>query len=121
MSEEVQVHIHLHLPPELATMLSDRQLLRDILRSTERLIVMSQTLSEQVDAANAALSAGLDSIQTDVTAIAAELQAAVPPAGSTISQAQVDALNAQVTRVRAVKTSLDALVVPPVTPPAPTP
>lgn len=73
---------------------------------------MSQSISDQVDAANAALSAGLDAIQTDVTAIAAELAAAVPPAGSTISQTQVDALNAQVARVQAVKSSLDALVVP---------
>lgn len=117
MNEEGhQVHIHLHLPPEMASLLSDRRLLHDILRNTERLIVMSQTLSEQVDAANIALSAGLDAIQTDVTAIAAELQAAVPPAGTTITQAQVDALNAQVARVQAVKTSLDALVVPPPTP-----
>lgn len=77
---------------------------------------MGTSLSEQMDASNAALSAGLDAIQTDVTAIATELSAAVPSPGSTISQAQVDVLNAQVARVQAVKTSLDALVVPPAAP-----
>lgn len=117
MSEKVEVHIHLHLPPELMAVVVD--LLRQTLCNTERLITMSQTLSEQVDAANAALASGLDAIQTDVTAIAAELQAAVPPAGTTITQAQVDALNAQVARVQTVKTSLDALVVPAPAPPPP--
>lgn len=80
---------------------------------------MSATLSAQIDAANAALSAGLDSVQTDVTAIAAELANAVPSPGATVTQAQVDGLNASVSRLQAVKTALDALVVPP--PPAPAP
>lgn len=73
---------------------------------------MSATLSAQIDAANAALSAGLDSVQTDVTAIAAELASAVPSPGTTVTQAQVDGLNASVSRLQAVKTALDALVVP---------
>lgn len=89
MSEHAEVHIHLHLPPELVALLSDRHLLHEILRNTERLIQMSGTLSEQLDAATAA-------IQADVAAVSAEvskLLAGVTP-GSTITQAQVDALTA---------------------------
>ena len=80
---------------------------------------MSTSISAQIDAANAALSAGLDKVQTDVTAIAAELAAAVPPVGSVVTQAQADTMHANVTRLQAVGTSMDALVVP--APAKPTP
>ena len=69
---------------------------------------MSQTLSQQLDAATQA-------IRDDVAAVSAEvsqLLAGVTP-GSTITQAQVDALTA-------IDASLKAIPAAP-TPPAPTP
>lgn len=119
MSEHAEVHIHLHLPPELVALLSDRHLLHEILRNTERLIQMSQTNQEIIDAANAAQQASLDAIQTDITTIAQELQAAIPAPGTVPSQASLDALQANVNRLAAVKTALDALVTPAAPAPAP--
>lgn len=78
----------------------------------ERLIQMSQTNQERIDAANAAQQAALDAIQTDIAAIAVELQAAIPPPGTVPSQASLDAMQANVDRLNAVKSALDALVVP---------
>ena len=87
--------------------------LDQVLAELQELKQMSQNNQSALDAANAALQAGLDKIQTDVTAIAAELQANLPAAGSVPSAASVAALQAQVTRLQTVGAALDALVVPP--------
>lgn len=108
-----EVHIHLHLPPELTAALADRHLLHEILRNTERLITMGETNQATVDAANAAMQASLDAIQADIAAITTELQGAIPSPGAVPTQASLDTLNANVARLQAVKTALDALVVPP--------
>ena len=60
-----------------------------ILHNTERLITMSQTLSQQLDAATQAIRDDVAAVSAEVTA----LLAGVTP-GSTITQAQVDALTA---------------------------
>lgn len=92
--------------------------LHTILLAIGKVITMSETNQAAIDAANASMQATLDSIQTDVTAIAAELAANVPTPGAVPSQASIDALNANVTRLQAVKAALDGLVVP-ATPAAP--
>lgn len=60
-----------------------------ILANTERLLTMSQTLSQQLDAATQAIRDDVAAVSAEVTA----LLAGVTP-GSTITQAQVDALTA---------------------------
>lgn len=82
---------------------------------------MSQTLSAQVDAATAAIKADLDALATDLTAVAAEIAAlqAGMPVGSTITQEQVDALNALKASADAVKATADAMATPPAPAPAP--
>jgi hypothetical protein len=79
----------------------------------KELKTMSQTNQDKVDAANAATAAALDAIQTDITAIAAELQAAIPQPGQVPSDASLAAMQAGVDRLNAVKTALDALAAPP--------
>ena len=101
--EEVFSRHHVGLRQYIATQIAELR---------QEMNTMSNTISSQIDAANAALSASLDAIQTDVTAIAAELAGAVPSTGTSVTQTQVDALNASVARLQAVKTALDALVVP---------
>jgi hypothetical protein len=90
--------------------------LDEILELLLELRKMSQTAQQTMDANNAATAAALDTIQTEVTTIAAELQAAIPPVGSTVSQASIDTMTANVARLTAVKASLDALIPPPVVP-----
>lgn len=90
MSDEVNVHLHFHgLDGLLAIALADRQFLRQILTNTERLLQMSGTLSEQLDAATAAIKADVQAVSDEVT----KLLAGLTP-GTTITQAQVDALTA---------------------------
>jgi len=84
-----------------------------ILIGIQELKVMSQTNQDALDAANTALSAGLDKLQSDLAAIATELQAAIPPAGTVPTPASLAALQAGVTRLQSVVTAADALVVPP--------
>jgi hypothetical protein len=84
----------------------------DIVATMKRLIIMSQTVQQTVDANNATTASALDAIQTDVTEIAAELAAAIPPVGTTVSQESVDAMTANVKRLTTLKTSLDALATP---------
>jgi hypothetical protein len=114
-----------------------RRIPADIVQSTtlltKEISTMSATLSGQVDAATAAISAMLDRLTTDVgmigadvTTLESELATAVAglPVGTTITQAQVDALTAASTRAGNIATSLEAIVattVPPVATPAPTP
>ena len=73
--------------------------------------VMSGTLEEQLRAGLATLSADMDGLAADVAAIASQLTP-----GSTITQADIDALNAVVTSANNVKAAADALVA---APPAP--
>lgn len=70
---------------------------------------MSGTLSEQLDAATAAIRDDVAAVSAEVT----QLLAGVTP-GSTITQAQVDALTA-------IDASLKAIPAAAPTPPAPTP
>jgi len=74
---------------------------------------MSTSISAQIDANNAKLQADLDGMQTDLTAITAALQAAIPPVGQVVTQAAADAMTAQVTRLDTMRSAMDALVVPP--------
>jgi hypothetical protein len=104
----IDVHHHFDGLPEC-----DRHLLHQILDRLKELKTMSQTNQEKIDADNAAMAAALDSIQTDVTAITAELQANIPTPGAVPSQASLDALQANVDRLNAVKAALDTLAVPP--------
>lgn len=70
---------------------------------------MSGTLAEQLAAAQAATTAALDAVATDVTEISADvdrLLAGMTP-GTTITQQMVDDANSISTRVAGIKTSLD--------------
>jgi archaellum component FlaC len=93
----------------------------DIHHLRRELRIMSQSLSEQLDAALAGIKDDIAEIAADVSAVAQQistLQSELSP-GSTITQAQVDAINAQKAALDAVKASLDSLATPPA--PAPTP
>ena len=68
---------------------SDRHLLHRIITLLEELKAMSGTLSEQLDAATAAIQADVAAVAAEVTKLLGELTP-----GSTITQAQVDALTA---------------------------
>lgn len=103
----------------IANQVKAEQQLLLILQNQGKIIKMSETNQAAIDAANASMQATLDSIQTDVTAIAAELAANVPTPGAVPSQASIDTLNANVTRLQAVKAALDGLVVPAPAAPAP--
>lgn len=106
-TRRIDVHVHIAGLAEIGSLI-----LTGFNEIKQEIRMSGSTLSAQVDAGNAATAVALDSIQTDVTAIAAELAAGVPTAGSTISQAQVDTMNANIARLQAVKTALDGLVVP---------
>lgn len=82
-----------------------------ILRKLERLTEMSQTLAEQLAAAQADTAAKLDGIATDVTEIGADvdnLLAGMTP-GSQVTQAMVDAATSIRDRVTTIKDGLDAV------------
>jgi len=82
-----------------------------ILKALER---MSQSISEQQDANTAAIVADLAVIRTGIETLQAQLAAGSGTAGTTITQAQEDALTA-------ARQTADALVagLAPATPPAP--
>jgi hypothetical protein len=83
---------------------------------------MSTTISGEIDAATASLQADLATLTTDVTHLETELAAAlagVTP-GSTVTQAQVDALTAVHTSFAALAASIPQ-VAPTPTPEPPTP
>lgn len=111
-------HIHLHLDAELSRPLLD--FARKTFLNTERLITMSGTLSEQLAAAQAATSAALDGIATDVTEIAADVDQLLQntQTGDPVTQAMVDSMTSIRDRAVAAKDGLDAVnaKVPPVTP-----
>lgn len=109
--ERIEVHLHIAGLTEILDPLYG--IAERILTGIQELKVMSQTNQDAIDAANTALSAGLDKLQSDLTAIATELQAAIPPAGTVPSAASIAALQAGVTRLQSVVSAADALVVPP--------
>jgi hypothetical protein len=78
---------------------------------------MSTTISGEIDAATASLQADLATLTTGVTHLEAELAAAIAGVtpGSTITQAQVDALTAVHTSFAALAASIPQVA------PAPTP
>jgi hypothetical protein len=86
--------------------------LDELITLAQRILEMSQTQQQQADAANAATTAALDAIQTDITAITAELHAAIPPVGSVVTQATFDTMTANAARLTGVKTALDTLAAP---------
>jgi hypothetical protein len=65
---------------------------------------MGTTLSGQLDTVTQTLAADMGGLATDLTTIAGELQP-----GSTITQAQVDALNAVATSANQLKQQADSL------------
>ena len=106
--------VHLHLPGvttiDLAALVNCSSLAQ-ILTELQEIKTMSQTLAEQLAAAQAATAAQLDAISTDVTEIGADvdsLLAQLQP-GTTITQEMVDAATSISTRVSAIKDGLDAV------------
>lgn len=73
---------------------------------------MSQTLSQQIDAATAALSAALDAINADVSTMAADLTKLLGELqpGAVVTQAQVDALAALEAKATAIDTAAKASI-----------
>lgn len=90
---------------------SGRHLLREILNKLKELKIMSESNSAQVAAAFAEINTTLDSIGTDVTNIAADvdgLLAGMTP-GDPVTADMVSAATAIRDRVAAIKGSLDAV------------
>jgi hypothetical protein len=83
-----------------------------ILSATERLLRMSGTVSQKLDDAAARDEAALAKLSADLTAIADELKANAPDAGSVVTQAQVDRHLAIATGLEAAAAAADAMVVP---------
>jgi hypothetical protein len=81
-----------------------------------RIDVMSGNLEEQLSADATATAAALTTISTDLTAIAAQIAAAVPVAGTVITEADVDAANANAASVKAIAAAANAMVNPVATP-----
>jgi hypothetical protein len=93
--ERIDVHLHIAGLAEILGPLLG--IAGRVLQNTERLIQMSQSLSQQIDAATAAIQADVAAVSAEVSA----LLAGVKP-GSTITQAQVDALTAIDTSLKAI-------------------
>lgn len=70
-----------------------------ILQAMERLIKMSSSLSDQLTAALASISADVDAVSTEVTALLAALSGQV---GQPVTQAMVDAANSIDQRLKAI-------------------
>lgn len=92
--------------------------LHTILLAIGKVIDMSETVSQQIDAAAARDEAATAKLSADLAAIAAELKATQPDPGSVVTQAQADRHNAIATALEAAAAAADALVVP-ATPAAP--
>lgn len=84
-AERIDIHLHIDGPINIHT--DGAGVLQQILHNTEELIMSGTTLSEQLDAATAAIQADVAAVSAEVT----KLLAGVTP-GSTITQAQIDAL-----------------------------
>jgi hypothetical protein len=89
----------------------------EVLSLVKRLITMSQTNQQIVDAANAATSASLADISTTVGTIATELQAVIPAPGAVPSPESLATMTANVAKLQGLQASLDALAAPPPPPP----
>ena len=76
---------------------------------------MSATLESQIQAATAAIQADLAGLATDLTSIASQIAAlqAGQTVGSTVTQADVDALNAVKNAADAARATADAMANPP--------
>ena len=98
---------HDSLEQRIAAMLDAA--LKPILTALQELKHMSQTLSQQLDAATQAIRDDVAAVSAEVTALLAE----VTP-GSTITQAQVDALTAIDASLKAIPPATP--VTPPTTP-----
>ncbi len=92
-----------------------------ILHKLERLIEMSGTLGEQLAQFQAETSTALDAVSTQMTEIAADVDAllAGQGAGDVVTQAMVDAQTAIRDRVTAARDALQAINAK--VPPTPTP
>ena len=100
MSDDIHVHIHLEgLDGIIAAALADRQILREILHNTERLISMSASLADQLTAALADISTAVDGVSTEVSALLALLQG---QGGQPVTQTMVDAANSIDARLKAI-------------------
>ena len=86
------------------------QRLDALYHNIEELKAMVDTVQQTIDANNTKLAADIDGMQTDLDAISAALKAAIPPVGTNVTQASVDAMTAQVGRLDAMKAAMDALV-----------
>lgn len=95
-------HTHLHIHMEVCG-------LDEVLNLLKELKTMSQTNQEKIDAANALFATTLDGIQSDIADIADDLQKAIPVPGTVPTQESLDALNANVAKLTAMKDALDAL------------
>lgn len=84
----------------------------------ERLITMSETVSQQLDDAAVRDEAATAKLSADLVAIAAELKANAPDPGSVVTQAQADRHLAIATALEAAAAAADALVVTPPEAPA---
>jgi hypothetical protein len=96
MSEEVHIHLHIDGLDGLLAALLDRRF-HQILSNSERLLEMGTSLSAQLDAATASIKADVANVSTEVTSLLAGLTP-----GSTITQAQVDALTGIDTALKAI-------------------
>lgn len=111
--QRLDVHLHIDGPINFhVSGASNSNALQQILTNLQELKTMSQTVQQTIDANNVRMSAAIDGITTDIAAIQAELAAAIPPAGTVVSQASADAMTAVADKLDAVKTSLDGLVQP---------
>lgn len=99
--------------------LFEREVLYQLAAIREDISAMGTTISQQIDAATATLVADDTAMAAALTAIQAELASLVP--GSTVSQAQVDALNVAVAGVTAAVAQAQAAANPPAPTPAPGP
>lgn len=113
--------VHLHLHGVEAMFAPFIHLLERIFHKLERIETMSGTLAEQLAAAQAATTAALDAVATDVTEISADVDRLLAgmTTGTTITQQMVDDANSIATRVAGIKTSLDDVNAKGGTPPTP--
>lgn len=87
--------------------------LHTILLALGKVIKMSETVSQQLDAAAARDEAATAKLSADLAAIAEELKANAPDPGSVVTQAQADRHIAIATALEAAAAAADAMVVPP--------
>lgn len=97
MSEQVELHLHLHIPSELTMLLSDRHLLHDIIAILNRMEAKMPTIDD-LNAATDAVQGVLTSNDARVAALATAVSdaASVSSAHDADLAAQIAALQAQI-------------------------